>query len=737
MQGIETREVIKDVNKEQVKAGLKPGNVPQAAIMSPQPANLSKVGGDARMIADALDMAADYANERTKEQTEADYLSGQLMRHQGKAYKDALDAGGYIGEGWQMADVQITATDMLNEQRGLIKGQHYASSPDAYREYLTKYSTQIDQFAQTYADSSPVAHKAIQKTKLAMLETLAEEQSTAHIAWNYEKTVDSIPKLIENALASGDPDALEQAKEYMKPGAFNVAPKDAQAAIDKYLDNKGDLVQTRDEFNVWHALQSEQYKHTQGIAPSAPTGLAGAPMQLPVRTGKAVNMDLPEQTDEGADASDATEGAQAGFSALVQRMTGSASAGLQSKAAKILQRVERSEAVQTAVATGDFSDLSSKEEATAFDQTAQKVQATLSKSIPMGTPEFDAAFYPMYAKELAKTSAVNKSFAGTMKAKLVLAKNAGDKTSANWAAKRLKELNDAGGESLVGRYLDNETEAMGFRVLGYVHGGADYEDAVMRSIEVENSKDLPKFSSEKVNKIVNGVLKEHELSFWEEVQSVFYRDFASTERDNYLPTKDELLAPSEGKANYEAAIAALAERYMPDTRDSTGATLRAVSALQPRTAVLGGTPILRPDRISWTDAINESDRSKPIPDNILERDRTLLNAVVMDRLKARSAVFGPSNTFLGRLMNLKEFSTYLGSNNDFDTWQRGVPDYRNLHIAPAPDGDGVYIRLKKERNDPTDDSWFFPDTFTELSTEYVHVSNNDMRLGIRDRLGIQ
>ena len=705
MQGIDTREVIKDVNREQAKT-LNPGNIPQAAIMSPQPANLSKVGDDSRMIADALDMAANYATDRIKEQTEADYTNGQIMRHQGKAYKEAKEAGGYIGDGWQIADVQIAATDMLNNQRGLIKSSLYASSPEQYREHLNKYSQEIDQFTKSFEGYNAVVQKSIGKTKLAMIETLAEEQARAHIDYNYNKTVDSIGPLIESALNSGDPDALEKAKAYMRPGAFAVDPRDAKNAIDKYLDDKAELVQTRPEYNVWATLRAEQLQNTAGTTPSAPTGIAGAPLAahapsesgagapsapsaasapgaLPVKTGKQVDMRLPDM--QGA------ADAAPGFDKLHARMVSSAPPGVgelgapirDSKAAQVLSRVERNELITASAKSGYMGRLTEKELPDAFKILWAETEAETSRVVPVADKAaFEQVFDTKYAQKLSTTSRPDPMMKARVSAGLFSITEE-NKDAAVESASFLQKLQAAGGDTLAMEYVSPENHDTAARILSYMNEGATPWDAVANAARVEKQVEAgvkPSMPTDNdIRAAIKRLRKDQPISGTRLFNTQF---FNNGPLDNmffvFAPTAEELTAPSYETQLLEARVAQVAKTEAFRVREPSAAAILAVSKTKPLVQYIAAKPMLAD--IPWTDKLNDAvpDTAPKLPPGLLDKNPNLMNAAAMFILKQRADVFK------------EHYKTFKGKNNTLGTWVRGVPDYRELSVHTLVDGISIH-----------------------------------------------
>lgn len=729
MQGIETREVIKDVNKEQAKAGLKPGNVPQAAIMSPQPANLSHVGDGSRMIAKALDMAVDYANDRSKEQAEADYTNGQIMRYQGKAYKDAQDAGGYIGDGWQIADVQITATDMLNEQRGIIKGDHYASTPEHYRDYLAKYSEKIDQFAKSFEGYSPVVQKAIGKTKLSMLETLAEEQAKAHIEWNYSKTVDSIPKLMESALASGDANAIQQVKDYMKPGAFHVDPKDAQNAVKGWLDYKAESAQTAADIATLHEINAS-WNAQNGLPPEAgwhvPKHITINPPSLPngSATGQ-VSMEIDGQAVDqaGMSVTDILSGGQGGQSTK----SGPRGSSLDKGMAQAQQRVARNVQISAAVQTGDFSGLTTKEQETAFGQLQMSVAADVGKQVPMNSPEFNKVFQDRYTKAISKVAVVDKELAGKISANLVVSAQNENKTEAQWAANMLNTIRQNGGTSQALKYVTADQKDQASRILSYMDSGMDSQDAVNKASQVQAQVDsgtkAPKVTETEIKKALKDLqdnVETHEFSIlnpWNYVPMPF--GDTSQSRWSYGMTPDELNAPSPEKSMLTTSIETLAKQYMPTAHDAGAAVRKAVHVLEPRVQYVAAKPLIAEQ--PWEEKLNASaPEHMKLAKGTLEKDPTIFNAAIMEAVKAQASVFQRDrDSFWGHVFKegVSTYKTFRGENNSLVTFARGIPDYRNLAVHMSPDGNGVTVHTFKDGQE---------------SPEYVFVSTDLIRRGIQE-----
>ena len=733
MQGIDTREVIKDVNKEQSKVGLKPGNVPQAAIMSPQRASFEHVGDGSRMIADALDWASKYAQDKTKEQDESERMNGTIMRQQGKAYADAKAAGGYTGEGWQVADVQITANTIFNTEREKIKGQMYSASPEDYAKYLGTQTQQYLKMAND-PDTSPLVKKSIIQTTSTMMGNLANEQATAHIQYNYTKTVASIAPLLDGAISTGGADAAKQVADYMKPGAFAVHPEDATQAIKGWLEAKGNQAQTEEDLAVLKQVNTI-WNQQNGKPPeegwSQPTHIKIAPPNLDTGEEGSIQADGQEIDQTGMKVTDILSGGTASTSGGGSSAGGKGqprSVGLDKAIAKAQERVGRNLAINTAVQTGDYSQLSPKEQTTAFDQLAKSVQSDIVSegTIPAGTQDFSDTFYGRYAKAVAKVAAVDKGLAGTISANLVVSPQQGDNSKAQWAGKMLQTLSENGGSSQALKYVLPAQKDQAARVLSYIASGMDSNDAVLKASQVQEHVDK---GGKPVVKITDADVKTALSDLQNAVET---NDFSMLNPWNYIPvpfgdtsqtrwsygmTPEELNSPSPEKSMLNATITTMAKQFLPTAQDAGAAVRKAVATLEPRVQYVAAKPLISDQ--PWEDKLNENaEDGAEIAKGTLEKDPTIFNAAIMESVKNQASVFQRDRDSLwGHVFKegVSTFKTFRGKNNSLITFARGIPDYRNLSVHTSPDGDGVTVHTFKDGIE---------------SPEYVHVSNDRIRKGI-------
>lgn len=724
------REEIKDMNREASKQ-LAPGQVPQTMIMSPQNSSFARVGEGMRDLASALDSVSKFAQQKDEEQRETERIQGSIERRQGKAYDEVKKMGKYTGEGWQIADVEIRGSELMTSERQRIKTEFYGTKP---AEYAQKHLKRIDNELATLGTEirDPILKKHLLKQREKLLSTLAEDQTKAHIDYNYKKTVDSISHRINAVLdAAQSPEemkvALEDARELMKPGRFKVAPADVDRALAGLIQYRYDIAETPTQLNI--AMELEKMFATGRPMSVTGSGRASGSSSSSSGTGTGY-MDAMEEDTGTPDSAGSSAGSSVEYRSPATRRS-----SVQSARTKAIERVQSNQRVGAALETENFRRLQSKEKTRALEGLWAKSMKEVYEDNPsVSEQDLVQAARMSYLQRLPATGAVDPKLKEAVGAYLYKGMDTSQPSDeATQVLEDLRVLKAHASPAYLDKYISPEDKNFVHRALSY--GTLSAPEAIAKAAAVQTQIDQGiKFERPSATMIKEALKEMQEEAstknrkFWtyfapDIVYNALYGGDVNT-----APTDAELQAGFDSPAGkmFATKLEKHAQQFLAETGSPQAALTRAIAERKPFTALIGAVPIMTESK-TWAQLTRADAR-------LFEDEPELLNQSVMELLDESAgypalaglqhdlkrginavnsginkaiALVAPTGSTLEEAAQMANERPLLDVDNDYvGALGRGygtllgyIPDYSKLIIRV--DEDAGTIRINQWNNDKT------------------------------------